>query len=565
MKPLKQLTPTLSVTGEVGPYDLGTLEGLGIKAVINNRPDHEEPGQATSADIAAEAKLHKMTYLYIPVVSGQITQENIDGFGRVLDQLPGPAVAFCRSGTRSATLWALSQAGKMDIDAILKTTAVAGYDLSSLRPDLEKRSGTKSKVVTLGKTFNVVIVGGGAAGCATAASLLKRQPKISVAIIEPSEQHYYQPGWTMVGGGVFTASDTVHGMRNCIPEGVEWIKGEVAGFEPDQNQVTLEDGTQIGYHMLVVCPGLKLDWDAVEGLSETLGANGVTSNYRFDLAPYTWELVENMQSGTAIFTQPLMPIKCAGAPQKAVYLSSHHWEGQGLLGAINVEFNNANGALFGVKEFVPPLMQYIKRYNVALNLNSNLKKVNGANKTAWFDVKQPDGSVKTVEKNFDMLHVVPPQCAPDFIKSSPLANAAGWVDVNQETLQHTRYKNIFSLGDVCSTPNAKTAAAVRKQAPIVAENILCAMEGMSLHAWYDGYGACPLTVERGKVILAEFGYNGKLLPTFPLDGTKPRRSAWWLKTSLLPKVYWEYMLRGKETLAKPAIRTSEAAKQKKAA
>jgi sulfide:quinone oxidoreductase len=565
MKPLKQLTPMLSVTGDVGPHDLHALAAQGFKALINNRPDGEEPGQVASDQIAAEAKFHKMAYLHIPVVSGQITQENIDAFGRVISQLPGPVAAFCRSGTRSATLWALSQAPKMDSDAILKTTAAAGYDLSALRPDLEKRSGKKSKVVAMGRSFDIVIVGGGAAGCAVAASCLKRRPKLSIVIVEPAEQHYYQPAWTLVGAGAFAARNTVRAMRHVIPEGAEWIKGEVTAFEPDQNRVLLEDGSPIGYRYLIVCPGLKLDWAAVEGLEAALGENGVTSNYRFDLAPYTWELVKNLNSGTAIFTQPPMPIKCAGAPQKAVYLSSHHWESEGALGAVRVEFNNANPSLFGVKEFVPPLMKYIERYGIALNLNSNLKAVDGKNKKAWFDVKQEDGSVKRVEKSFDMLHVVPPQCAPDFIRSSPLANAGGWVDVNQETLRHARFENIFALGDVASTPNAKTAAAVRKQAPIVAENVLCAMDNNVPHAVYDGYGACPLTVERGKVILAEFGYNGKLLPTFPLDGTKPRRSAWWLKAYLLPKVYWDYMLRGKETLAKPNIRKLESAEARKAA
>lgn len=420
-------------------------------------------------------------------------------------------------------------------------------------------------VIPLTAGFDVVIVGGGAAGCAAAASLLARQPLLSIAVIEPREEHYYQPGWTMVGGGIFSARETVRPTASCLPRDVQWIKGEAISFEPEQNKVTLKDGKTVNYRYLVVCPGLTLNWAGIEGLEAALGKNGVTSNYRYDLAPYTWELVQNLKNGTALFSMPAMPIKCAGAPQKAVYLSSHHWEGKGALPDINVEFHNANAALFGVKEFVPPLMQYIDRYNVALNLNSTLKKVDGANKKAWFELKQQDGSVQTVEKSFDMLHVVPPQCAPDFIKNSTLANAAGWVDVNQETLQHNRYPNIFSLGDVASTPNAKTAAAVRKQAPIVAENIICAMEKRPLHAVYDGYGACPLTVERGKVILAEFGYNGKLLPTFPLDGTKPRRLAWWLKASILPKVYWDFLLRGKETFAKPAIRKSETMEHRKAA
>ena len=161
--------------------------------------------------------------------------------------------------------------------------------------------------------------------------------------------------------------------------------------------------------------------------------------------------------------------------------------------------------------------------------------------------------MRTVEKDFDMIHVVPPQTAPDFVRKSALADAAGWVEVSPETLQHPRYGNVFGVGDACSAPNAKTAAAVRKQAPVVAENVLALLDGKELRAIYDGYGSCPLTVERGKVILAEFGYGGKLLPTFPLEPTTPRRSAWLLKARILPHLYWDVMLKGREWLCAPNL------------
>jgi sulfide:quinone oxidoreductase len=306
-----------------------------------------------------------------------------------------------------------------------------------------------------------------------------------------------------------------------------------------------------------VAPGLQLDFDKIEGLSETLGKNGVTSNYRYDLAPYTWKLVQNLKSGTAIFTQPAMPIKCAGAPQKAMYLSADHWHRSGVLNKINVKFCNTGGVLFGVSAFVPALMQYVKRYNAELNFGETLVKVDGPNKTAWFEKTDENGKKTKVERKFDMMHVTPPQSAPDFIKTSPLANEAGWVDVDQYSLQHNKFPNIFALGDVCSAPNAKTMAAARKQAPIVAVNLLAQLEGNQSRAAYDGYGACPLTVEKGKVVLAEFGYGGKLLPSLPtwlIKGTQPSRVAWFLKDSLLPSVYWNKMLKGKEFLAKPNIK-----------
>lgn len=395
----------------------------------------------------------------------------------------------------------------------------------------------------------VVIVGGGAAGIGLAASLLKRQAHLKVTIIEPSDKHYYQPAWTLVGGGEFDVAKTERNMADCIPRGAEWVQAKATGFDPEKNLVLIENAEPIEYQQLVVAAGLKINWDAIPGLNETLGKNGVTSNYRFDLAPYTWQLVQGLKSGKAIFTQPPMPIKCAGAPQKAMYLSCSNWEKSGVLKNIEVDFNNAGPVLFGVATYVPPLMEYIKRYNAKLSFNSTLVQLDGANKKAWFNVKDTEGNITKVEKSFDMLHVVPPQSPPDFIKQSTLCDGAGWVEVNHTTLQHARYPNIFSLGDVCSSPNAKTAAAARKQIVVVAENIIALRTGEALTTTYDGYGSCPLTVELGKVILAEFGYGGKLLPTFPLDSTKPRRINWLLKKTILPWLYWNGMLKGREWLA----------------
>ncbi|WP_323121226.1 NAD(P)/FAD-dependent oxidoreductase [Burkholderia alba] len=400
------------------------------------------------------------------------------------------------------------------------------------------------------RSFDIVVVGGGAAGIGVTASLLKRRADLKIAIVEPSEQHYYQPAWTLVGGGAYDIGKTVRPTASLIPHGAQWVCGRVAGFEPEHGRVVLDDGATLEYRHLIVCPGLQLAWDRIAGLEATLGRNGVTSNYRFDLAPYTWELVRALKSGQAIFTQPAMPIKCAGAPQKAMYLACDHWRRSGALDRIAVEFDNAGGALFGVAAFVPPLMRYVERYRAKLAFNSNLVAVDGPNRTATFDVKEADGSVARVDKPFDLLHVVPPQIAPDFVRASPLANADGWCEVDQVTLQHPRYPNIFALGDVCSAPNAKTAAAARKQIVIVARNLLAARDGAPLAARYDGYGACPLTVEKGRIVLAEFGYGGKLLPTFPLDPLIPRRSAWHLKTTVLPWLYWNGMLKGREWLTK---------------
>jgi len=399
------------------------------------------------------------------------------------------------------------------------------------------------------------VVGGGAGGLAAIGSLLKRRPNLDIALIEPKEDHFYQPGWTLVGSGVFNPAQTRRRLMDVLPEGVHLIRQAAAGFHPDENIVVLENGEKVSYDALVVAPGLKLDWSAVNGLCETLGRNGVTSNYSYKSAPYTWELVSTLKSGKAIFTQPPMPIKCAGAPQKAMYLSADHWLRTGVLKDIDIEFANAGGVLFGVPDYVPALMEYVEKYDATLSFHHNLVAVDGPAKTATFQVTG-EGETRTVEKPFDMLHVTPPQTGLDFIKASPLADDAGWIDVDQATLRHKRFENVWGLGDGASTPNAKTAAAVRKQAPVVAVNVLAQLDGKAPTAQYDGYGSCPLTVERGKIVLAEFGYGGKLLPSFPswlIDGKKPTRAAWFLKERLLPPMYWQGMFHGREWLARPDL------------
>lgn len=397
---------------------------------------------------------------------------------------------------------------------------------------------------------DIVVIGGGSAGIGLLASLLKRDPDLNITLIEPSDYHCYQPAWTLVGGGAYDLKKTRRPLADVLPNGVTWVQAAVTEVLPDSQSLVLDNGQRVTWNNLIVCPGLRLAWEKIEGLQDTLGQHGVTSNYSYEHAAYTWQQVKQLKAGKALFTQPAMPIKCAGAPQKAMYLSCDHWLKQAHLQNIDVEFNLAGAALFGVATFVPPLMKYVEKYNARLAFNANLVKVDGPARKAWFEVKDAEGNVTLVEKTFDLLHVVPPQLAPEFIRHSPLADAAGWCDVHPHSLQHQRYAPIFGLGDVCGTSNSKTAAAVRKQIVVVAENLLALRKQAPLPLKYDGYGSCPLTVEKGKVVLAEFGYGGKLLPTFALDPTQARRSMWWLKATLLPWFYWNGMLKGREWLTR---------------
>ena len=549
---IKTLEKGLGVSAQIDPGDVAELAEQGYRAIISNRPDGEEPGQPTAAEMAAAAKAAGLTFRHIPVTPGQIADSDVAKFREALNDLPRPIFGFCRTGTRTTTLWALSRCEDCKADDLVETAAKAGYDIAALRPRLE--TAPDATMSAPNETCDVLVVGGGSAGIAAAASLLKRRPGLNLRIVEPSEHHYYQPGWTMVGGGIFKPERTERPTGTLMPDGAKWEKTAVETFDPDRSRVKLADGRVIGYRILVAAPGLKLDWAAVPGLPESLGRNGVTSNYSYKTAPYTWELVQSLKGGRALFTQPPMPIKCAGAPQKAMYLSADHWKRQGVLKDVEIEFHNAGGALFGVPAYVPALMKYVEAYGIGLNFGSNLVAIDGEAKTATFKVSGKDGESSEIRREFDMIHVCPPQTAPDFVKASPLADEAGWIDVDQHTLRHKRFENVFGLGDATNTPNAKTAAAARKQAPIAAVNVLAALDGKALPAAYDGYGSCPLTVERGKIVLAEFGYGGALLPSFPkwlIDGTKPSRLAWHLKAEALPEIYWRAMLKGREWLVDP--------------
>ncbi|MCU4431179.1 TIGR01244 family phosphatase [Acinetobacter pittii] len=546
---LKRVNQEFYVADQINADDIAKIADQGVKTLICNRPDGEGADQPNVIEIEEAAQQYGLNVIYQPVISGKITDQQVTEFKQLYQNAQKPVLAYCRSGMRAISLWALAEVAPQDAALLVESGNKLGFNLKGLVPRILKRDHEPAAI----PCYSVVIVGAGAAGISVASSLLCREPHLDIVIIDPADTHYYQPGWTMVGGGIFKPQVTARSMTSVIPSKVKWMKAAVAGFDPDHNQVILEGCQPIQYKALVVCPGLKLNWHGIEGLVETLGKNGVTSNYRYDLAPYTWELVQQLNSGTAIFTQPPMPIKCAGAPQKAMYLSADYWLKQGKLKDISIHFYNTGAVLFGVKEYVPALMQYVEKYGSELHFNHQLVKVDGPAKKAWFKVVN-DENAALVETDFNMLHVVPPQQAPDFIRASTLTDEAGWVSVNPQTLQHTQHANIFALGDVMNAPNAKTAAAARAQAPIVAVNILAQLNGEQNFCEYNGYGSCPLTVERGKIVLAEFGYGGKLLPSFPkwvIDGQKPSRLAWLLKEQILPPIYWQGMLKGREWMVKP--------------
>lgn len=391
--------------------------------------------------------------------------------------------------------------------------------------------------------YQVVIVGGGTAGITVAAQLTRGWfNRRDVAVIEPSDKHYYQPLWTLVGAGLAKKEATEHSEASVIPRRVTWIRDAVAEFLPEQNSIRTRDGRTITYDWLVVGAGLQINWDKIPGLKESVGKNGVCSNYSFATVDSTWEAIRNFQGGNAVFTNPSGAVKCGGAPQKIMYLADDRLREAGVRDKTKIIFASALPNIFAIEPYKATLERVVARKEIDCRFRHELIEIHPERKTA--DFKNLD-TQETVTIPYDLLHVTPPMGPPAFIASSPLADKSGWVDIDKDTLRHIRFANIFALGDCSNLPTSKTGAAIRKQAPVVVKNLAAAMQGQPLPAKYDGYTSCPLVTGIGKMVLAEFNYKKEPDETFPVDQSKERWSMWILKRYLLPLFYWHGMLKGR--------------------
>jgi sulfide:quinone oxidoreductase len=389
--------------------------------------------------------------------------------------------------------------------------------------------------------YQILILGGGTAGITVAAQLRRKLKDYDLAIIEPSTKHYYQPLWTLVGAGVFPKEQSEREESAFIPKGADWIQDYVAELQPEQNCVVTRDGRRITYDYLVIALGIQVDWNKIPGLAEGVGTKQICSNYSYQQVDYTWECVSNFKGGTALFTMPNTAVKCGGAPQKIMYLADDHFRKSGVRDKSNVIFASGQGSLFAVEKYRKTLEKVAARKSIDIRIKHNLVEIKPDQKEAIFEHLD---TKERVTIPFDMIHVTPPMSAPDLIKSSILANATGWVDVDKYTLQHPKFLNVFPIGDCSGLPTSKTGAAIRKQAPVLVKNLISAIQGEPLEAKYDGYTSCPLVTGYGKLVLAEFDYEGKPAETFPFDQSKERLSMYLLKAYALPRLYWYGMLRG---------------------
>ena len=409
----------------------------------------------------------------------------------------------------------------------------------------------------------IVIVGGGAAGITMSAYLAEMLRHVDITIIEPNETHYYQPGYTLIAADVFTPEEIARTTKELIPSKVKWIQDAVVELNPDGNSLTTAANGKVTYDFLVLVPGCQMDFNLVEGLSrESLGQGNVHSIYDFKGAALCRDAIRQLavkKEGRLLFTNTYTKIKCGGAPKKICLLTEDYLRQRNLRQNFDITYLANQNELMKPKVYGDRLIEIFRERAIPIKYKHRLTAVDAAAKKAVFEVlPAPTGNPIAADAHhqkliidYDFLHVVPPMSAPDFVKNSPVAvpvdqvNQGGWVKVDKETLVHSKFNNVIALGDVAGIPTSKTGAAIRKQAPIAAANLVSLMEGKAPALKYNGYSACPVITEYGKVLMCEFGYDDKLLPTIPFLDPAVERGMWWLlKVHGLKPMYYHGMLKG---------------------
>lgn len=431
---------------------------------------------------------------------------------------------------------------------LIKIMGASGLGMSGLGSVAQFASAQ----TILNNNVRIVIAGSGLAGLAAAYRLRKQLPNAKITIIDAKKEHNYQPGYTLLATGIWNSTQSVRDRNErLMPQGVEWVQEAVGGFEPELNQVQTVSGKKFDYDYLIVATGLVFRYNEIEGMDiSAIGQNGVGSVYHSpDAAANTWKAMDafRQEGGRAVMTLAPTFMKCAGAPLKMTFMVADRLDEAGVKSNSQVDFFAPSTSVFSVKTVNDLVLDRWKKLPVSTNVHFH-RKLTGVDitaKTAYFT--DQDGAVH--KEDYGFLHVVPPMYAPDAVDQSSLVVAdgvqKGWLDVDKGTLQHTRYPNVFGLGDINGTPRGKTAATIKKSAPIMVHNLLQHIQGKPADQIFDGYTSCPMLVRRGSAWLVEFNYAGELTPTMPLiDPVHDSYLAWFLEDMLLKPAYMA-VLKGK--------------------
>jgi sulfide:quinone oxidoreductase len=393
-------------------------------------------------------------------------------------------------------------------------------------------------------SVRIVIAGSGLGGLAIANRLSRELDGAKITIIDRKEIHNYQPGYTLVATGIWPVGKVSDRNADLVPAGVEWVREMVAEFDPEANAVVTDSGKRIEYDYLVVATGLHLDFAQIEGMDvAAIGTNGLGCVYPSpEAAQATWMAMDRFrqQGGHALMTLPATPLKCAGAPLKMTFMIADRLKQAGTRAASRIDFHSALGNIFSVPRINEEVLRRWAALDIPVTFNSKLVAVDIGSRRAT--VTSPEG--ERTEIDYDFIHVVPPMRAPDSVKNSPLSwkeggfAAGGWLEVDPKTLRHRRFPNVFGIGDINGTAKGKTAATVKKSAPLVAQHLIEVIAGREPSLVFDGYTSCPLLLREGSALLIEFDYENNLTPSLPMiDPLQDSYFAWVMKYRLLKPAY----------------------------
>ncbi len=388
---------------------------------------------------------------------------------------------------------------------------------------------------------DVVVIGGGNAGIALAARL-RDSGFDDVAIIEPKVTHHFRPLLSYVGAGLSSTKEMSRKQVSVMPAGVRWIRDAAAAIDADTRLVTLASGATMTYRDVVLTPGSEPDWEAVPGSAQAMLSPSASTNYVVDLAPKTWELIQELRSGRAVFTLPDGPAPCPGAGQKILYMACDYWRSQGVLDDIEVTLVTPDADISENAKIATRLRVWVERYGIRVLASSQVDRVDATAQT--LDITGPGG---TTTLPYDFWHMTPTHKPQPWIEAAGLssAGAAGYVDVDPLTLRHRRIPTVWACGDTAETGASRSGGALREQTEVLAKNLISARGATEMGEEYSGYSVCPYTVSRSQVLFFEFDRDRALRPSFPLMWQRASRLLFFGDRRVLPQIYWHRILNGK--------------------